>query len=175
MVTTSIDPELHSELAAVAEGEGCELLEASFHHGTLRLILDREDGGVTIEDCQSVSRQISPLLDVHDFGSGKYTLEVSSPGLDRKLYGPKDYHRFSDHLVRVTFLSGPERAKRTVVGRLTEFDEEASGGGILVVQETPPEALAGHKPGKKSSRPADGSKIEIPLHDVQLARLEVEL
>ena len=175
MVTTSIDPQLHSELAAIAESQGCELLEASFHRGTLRLILDREDGGVTIDDCQSVSRQISPLLDVHDFGSGKYTLEVSSPGLDRKLYGPRDYRRFSDHLVRVTFLSGPERARRTVVGRLADFDEEATGGGTLVVQETPPEPRAGFKPGKSPGQPADGSKIEIPVQDVQLARLEVEL
>lgn len=174
MATTSIDPELHSELAAVAESQGCELLEVSFHHGNLRLILDRGDGGVTIDDCQSVSRQISPLLDVHDFGSGKYTLEVSSPGLDRKLYGPRDYRRFSDHLVRVTFLSGPERAKRTVVGRLEDFDEEAAGGGILVVQETPIEDRAGKKKGTKPSE-TPGTRIEIPLHDVQLARLEVEL
>lgn len=174
MATTSIDPELHSELAAVAESQGCELLEASFHHGNLRLILDREEGGVTIEDCQSVSRQISPLLDVHDFGSGKYTLEVSSPGLDRKLYGPRDYRRFADHLVRVTYLSGPERAKRTVVGRLEDFDDEASGGGILVVQETPPPSTTDKK-GSKPSKAEPGPRIEIPVHDVQLARLEVEL
>lgn len=170
MVTTSIDPELSSELAAIAEGQGCELLEVSFHHGNLRLVLDREDGGVTIDDCQSVSKQVSPLLDIHDFGRGKYTLEVSSPGLDRKLYGPRDYHRFSEHLVRITFLSGPERAKRTVVGRLERFDDEAPGGGILHVQETPTGKTTG-----KNAAAAPRTEIEIPVQDVQLARLEVEL
>ena len=158
MAKTSIDPELHSELAAIAEGQGCELLEVSFHQGHLRLILDREDGGITLADCQSVSKQVSPLLDIHDFGRGKYNLEVSSPGLDRKLYGPRDYQRFAEHLVRVTFLSGPERKKRTVVGRLERFDEEAPGGGILHVQETE----------------AAPEPIQIPVQDVQLARLEVE-
>ncbi|MDA8016473.1 MAG: ribosome maturation factor RimP [Thermoanaerobaculia bacterium] len=171
MANSSIDPELRSELAAIAESQGCELLEVSFDHGNLRLVLDREEGSVTLDDCQAVSKQASPLLDVHDFGHGKYTLEVSSPGLDRKLYGPRDYRRFSEHLVRVTFLSGPERAKRTVVGRLVGYDEEVSDGGVLHVQE----ASAG-KPAAKTSESAASSaqRIEIPVADVQLARLEVE-
>lgn len=158
MAHTSIDPEFRSELAAIAESQGCELLDISFHQGSLRLVLDREDGGVTLADCQSVSKQVSPLLDIHDFGRGKYTLEVSSPGLDRVLYGPRDYRRFQEHLVRVTFLSGPERKKRTVVGRLERFDEDAPGGGALYVQETQSE-----------------SRHHIPVQDLQLARLEIEL
>lgn len=158
MATTSIDPELRSELAAIAAGQGCELLDVAFHRGHLQLILDRPEGGVTLDDCQQVSKQVSPLLDVYDFGRGKYTLEVSSPGLDRKLYGPSDYQRFSGQLARVTFLEGDERSKRTVVGRLERFDENAPGGGVLHVQETESDC-----------------RHQIPADDVQLARLEIEL
>jgi ribosome maturation factor RimP len=169
MANTSIDTELRSELAAVAESLGCELLDVSFQHGNLKLVLDREDGGVTLADCQTVSKQISPLLDIHDFGRGKYTLEVSSPGLDRVLYGPRDYRRFTEHLVRVTFLSGPERKKRTLVGRLERFDEDAPGGGALHVFETP------HVHTTPSSTTQPEGRHEIPVQDVQLARLEIEL
>ena len=80
-------------MAAVAARSGCELLEIETRDRLLRLVVDRPEG-VTIDDCQAVGRQISALLDVEDFGDSRYTLEVSSPGLDRKLYGPRDYERF---------------------------------------------------------------------------------
>lgn len=158
MVTSSIDSQLRAELSAVAESQGCELLEVAFQGGSLRLILDREEGGITLDDCQSVSKQVSPLLDVHDFGDRKYVLEVSSPGLDRKLYGPRDYGRFQGQLARVTFLDGPKREKRTVVGRLERFDDKVSGGGVLHLHEEDAER-----------------RHEIPARDVQVARLEIEL
>jgi hypothetical protein len=81
-----------TELAAIAESVGCELVRVEFKGGVLRLMLDREPGserlGVSHEDCANVSRQASALLDVVDFGPARYTLEVTSPGLDRPLYRP---------------------------------------------------------------------------------------
>ena len=68
----------------------------------LRLVLERTDGEpVTIEDCEAVSRDASPLLDVSDEIAHRYTLEVSSAGLDRKLYSLEDATRFVGRRVRV--------------------------------------------------------------------------
>lgn len=147
---TKIPQDLHDELAALAADLGCELLEADFRGGVLRLVLDHPEG-VTLEHCETVSRQASALLDVTDFGSGRYTLEVSSPGLDRKLYGTGDYQRFQGELVRVTWRS-PETGKRTVVGDLEAFEAE-HGGSLQVKSE-------------------DGMKHQIPLGALVEARLE---
>ena len=123
MSKNAIEPELEHELAAIAAAAGCELLKAEFQGGTLRLILDRE-GGVRLEDCELVSKLASAFLDVAEFGRGRYTLEVSSPGLDRELYGPRDYARFSGSRVNVRFVD-PETGKRaTLTGRLAEYSAE---------------------------------------------------
>ncbi len=116
-MTATLEPRLLAELGALAADAGCELLHAEFKGGVLRLVLDRPEG-VTLADCEAVSRQASALLDVADFGADSYTLEVSSPGLDRELYGPRDYQRFLGSAVRITWRGGPEGRKRTVVGRL---------------------------------------------------------
>lgn len=150
-----IDQALAEELAGVARGAGCELLNAEFHGSTLRVTLDKPEG-VTLSDCETVSKQLSALLDLSDFGTSRYVLEVSSPGLDRQLYGPPDYERFCGRLVRVTFRSRATGAKRTIVGRLASFKPE-QGGVIEVLEPTASEPLA------------------IALADVQIARLEIEL
>ena len=155
-----LSAELRAELDAVAEGEGCELIHAGFQGSILRLVLDRPEGGVTLKDCEKVSRQASPLLDVYDLGKDRYTLEVSSPGLDRELYGPRDYERFVGRLARVRFRPGQGSDRQTVVGRLEDYDG-ASGGSITLL----PEAHSG--PG--------GDRLEIPLADIETARLEIEL
>ena len=113
MAQTAIDGELRSEFAAVAQQAGCELVHAEYRGGTLRVFLDRPEG-VTLGDCATVSKELSAVLDVADFGKGHYTLEVSSPGLDRQLYTPADYERFCGRLVRVTYLE--ERPEATDSG-----------------------------------------------------------
>lgn len=155
MGKTVIRPELEAEFAGVAASVGCELLEVEFSGNRLRVFLDHPDG-VTLKHCETVSRQLSALLDVAEFGSTKYVLEVSSPGLDRKLYTPEDYDRFTGHLVRVTYLDGPDKKKKTIVGRLEGFD--AAAGGLLTVLE------------QGTDKPH-----RIALSDVTVARLEVEL
>lgn len=117
-----LDEELREELELLARQQGCELLSVDLSQGALRIVLDRQDGTVGIDDCTTVSRQASALLDAHDFGDQRYTLEVSSPGLDRPLLKPRDYRRFAGQLARVTFRDPETDAKRTVVGRF-EFIE----------------------------------------------------
>jgi ribosome maturation factor RimP len=152
MTDRAIEPRLLAELAAVAERNGCELAHAEFRGGVLRLVLDRE-GGVSLADCETVSRQVSALLDVADFGRGRYLLEVSSPGLDRQLHRPRDYERFVGRGVRITFAEGGRQ--RTVRGRLRAY--RAEGGEVEVVDEE------------------SGMEYTIPLKNISLARLLVEV
>lgn len=160
--TKNVDEELAAELAGVASGAGCELIHAEFQTGILRLFLDRPDG-VTLADCQTVSKEVSAILDVMDFGRGRYTLEVSSPGLDRELYGPRDYERFYGRQVRVTWVDPVEGRKRTIVGRLDAFRPlGGEGDGITGGQITVAEA-------------ATQSRYDIALADIRTARLEIEL
>jgi ribosome maturation factor RimP len=154
-VASVLSQTIEGELRRIAESEGCELLEIEFHGGLLRFILDHP-GGVTLEHCASFSRQASAVLDVEDFGRGSYVLEVSSPGLDRKLYGPRDYERFVGRQVRVTFQVPETGRKRTVVGPLEAFSER-DGGRIAVRDRENQERLA------------------LPLASIALARLEIDL
>jgi ribosome maturation factor RimP len=149
--------ELEQEFRAVADGVGCELVHVGFHGNVLRVTLDHLDG-VTHEHCTSVARQLSALLDVDDFGTGRYVLEVSSPGLDRPLYRPADWQRFVGNLVRVTYIEREdgETCKRTLVGRLKAF-EEGDGGRAQIADDS------------------TGSVREISLVDVERARLEIDL
>jgi ribosome maturation factor RimP len=165
MSQTAIDAKLEAEFAAVAAGEGCELVHVDYRQGRLRVFLDRPQG-VTLDDCQTVSKQLSALLDLTDFGKARYLLEVSSPGLDRELFGPRDFERFRGQLVRVTYFDGQPRAKRTIVGRLEEFQPEAGEG-------TAPEARSGGYL-RVREQPAD-TLVTIPLNDLKKARLEPEL
>jgi ribosome maturation factor RimP len=151
----TFDAALRAELADVATAAGCELIHVEWKGGVLRLVIDRADGGVTHEHCATVSRQASALLDVYDFGAGRYTLEVSSPGLDRPLYRPEDFGRFAGRLARVTY-QPPGEGKRTVLVRLREF-EPAGGGRALVDDES------------------TGQLLTIPIAQVLRARLEVEV
>lgn len=148
-----IPPELEAEIAAVAERAECELVHVEFKGDTLRVFLDRP-GGITLHDCEVVSKQLSPLLDVVDFGPGRYVLEVSSPGLDRQLYGPRDYERFVGRSARITWV--PEGgSKRSVVGRLEAFLPAEEAVELMDA--------------------ATGERYSIPLKEIQLARLEIEL
>lgn len=149
---SAIPAELEQELGSVAEALGCELVHAEFKGGRLLLILDHLDG-ITLDQCGKFSKEVSAILDVHDFGRGKYLLEVSSPGLDRQLYRSKDFQRFIDHNVRVRFEEADSHRKRTVIGRLENFDEQI---GITVIERDNHESLV------------------IPLPSIEVARLEME-
>ena len=101
-----LKPETLGEIRAIARGKGCRLLdvEPSGTGGSsvMRVVLEREDGSpVTIAECEAVSREVSTLLDASDEIAHRYLLEVSSAGLDRKLYSIEDARRFVGRRVRV--------------------------------------------------------------------------
>src|SRR5579872_2158079 len=87
-------------LEPAIEALGYELVELEFPPHLLRIYIDRE-GGVTVDDCEKVSRQVSAVLDVEDPIAGAYTLEVSSQGLDRPLRKEADYTRFAGGRVKL--------------------------------------------------------------------------
>ncbi len=159
--STRLLPEIEHEIGEIAQASGCELVHAEFGGGVLRLFIDRPErpGGVDLADCETVSKQVSALLDVVDFGAGRYTLEVSSPGLDRRLYRPRDYRRFAGSLARVTFREAESGKKRTVVGRLGALREPGGSGGLEVAIDLVER----------------DETLVLPLEAVEVARLEIEL
>ncbi len=102
---------LLSLLEPPIEALGYALVELEFHSGLLRIFIDRE-GGVTVDDCEIVSRQVSAVLDVEDPIPGAYTLEVSSPGLDRPLRKETDYVRFTGQRAKLELLLPRDGRKR---------------------------------------------------------------
>lgn len=110
----------------VATSEGLELVEVEFlsrgPKAVLRIFLDKP-GGITLSDCQMVSEQVGAILDVEDLIEQSYTLEVSSPGLDRKLLKPADYQRFAGRRVKV-LLKAPREGRRRFRGKLLGLENE---------------------------------------------------
>ena len=110
----------------VVESEGLELVDLEFKSGRsrslLRIFIDKA-GGVTLSDCENVSRQLSALLDVKDPIRNAYILEVSSPGLDRPFKTDRDYERNRNRMVRIQLNEELGKISQ-VVGILREFDEE---------------------------------------------------
>ncbi len=103
---TPLSEKTTQEIGAIAEERGCRLLAVESagagRFSVLRLVLERQDGGAaTVEDCEAVSREASAVLDAADEIPHRYTLEVSSAGLDRKLYSLEDAERFVGRRVRV--------------------------------------------------------------------------
>ena len=116
--------------------------------GLLRVYIDKE-GGISAEDCQKVSYQVSGVLDVEDPIAGHYTLEVSSPGLDRLLFKPEDFERFAGQLakLRVTY---PIEGQRKFKGRLKGLQDR----NVIIEQ--------------------DDGEISLPFDQIEQARLVPE-
>lgn len=127
-----------------------EVFEIERQGRALRVILDRRDGTVGIDDCAQVSSFLSHALDVEDLIPGSYQLEVSSPGLDRPLRSLEEFRRFTGRLCRVR-LAQAEPEGHVVVGRIRGTEDES----ILL------------------ELPKDGERM-IPYGNVVKARLEVE-
>ncbi len=136
----------------VISGMGYDLIEIEHFpnpkHGVLRLYIDKE-GGVLIEDCSAVSRQISALIDVEDPVRGKFNLEVSSPGLDRPLRRVKDFQRFTGSKVKLK-TAVPLDGQRNFSGRLLEANDQ------VVVIET------------------DSEELSLPMNVIEKARIVPE-
>jgi ribosome maturation factor RimP len=106
---------------------GMELVEVQFrregHGWVLRLFIDKE-GGVAIDDCAKVSREISTYLEVEDLIPHAYHLEVSSPGLERPLRKREDFVRYADRLARIK-LREPIGEQKVLVGTLLGLEGDA--------------------------------------------------
>ncbi len=96
--------QLHALIAPVAASLGCELWGLEYltqgRYTTVRIYIDREEG-VSLEDCEKVSRQVSSVMDVEDPIDSEYTLEVSSPGMDRPLYTLEQYARYIGEQINI--------------------------------------------------------------------------
>ena len=136
-------------------GRGYELVDLEVKREPkghrLRLFVDKE-GGIGLDDLQSVSEEVSAILDAEDPVPTSYTLEVSSPGLDRPLKTEADYRRFLGRLARLSSYE-PVEGRRHWTGRLTSFEDGVVG-------------LTLEKEG--------GTLCRIPLAKIAHGRLEVE-
>lgn len=88
----------------------------------VQIMAERADGSMTVNDCELISRQLSPLLDVHDVVSGSYRLEISSPGIDRPLVRPSDFEDWADYEAKIE-LSEPVEGRKRFRGRLEGFED----------------------------------------------------
>ncbi len=127
---------------------GVELIGAKGNR-TLRVYIDTP-AGIRLEDCEAVSHQVSGLLDVEDPIPGAYSLEVSSPGLDRPIFKAADYERFSGERIKLRLLELYE-GRRRLTGVLVGLD-----GDHVVVRDP------------------DGTEWRIPLELIERARLDLE-
>jgi ribosome maturation factor RimP len=137
----------------VVESQGYELVEAELKGGgrnsVLRLFIDKP-GGITHRDCELVSDQVGTVLDVEDLIPFSYTLEVSSPGLDRRLVKESDYSRFEGKLARIQTRI-PLNHQKVFRGHLKGFQD-----------------------GKIRMELLQGGLLEIPLDVIHEARLEFD-
>jgi ribosome maturation factor RimP len=141
-----------AEQAAI--DHGVDLVHAevigSEGHPTVRVFIDKP-GGVTHDDCSGVSIQLGTILDVEDFIHASYTLEVSSPGIERGLYRPADYERFAGSQAKIKSRA-PVDGQRNFRGHIIGVDE----GNVLLEDRT-------------------SGRVSIPLDGIVKANLEVDV
>ena len=117
---------------------------------TLQIMTERPDGTITVEDCANISRNLSPLLDAHDPISGRYTLEISSPGIDRPLVRASDFDAWAGYEAKV-------ETKELVAGR------KRFRGSI--------KALTGNEVRLEVSLDQGGPEVSLPINLIAEARL----
>ena len=141
-------------LDPILESMGLSLWDLEFHkqgpQWLLRIFIDREQGGVTLSDCETVNRDLGAALDVEDIIAHAFTLEVSSPGLDRTLSKPEHFLRFTGSMVKIKTFQ-PVNGQKVFRGKLLGMTE----GIVKVELET-------------------GTVLEMPMTGITKASLEVE-
>ena len=134
---------LRQAVEPLLEAEGMSLVDLQWsrrgRRWVLALFIDKA-GGVSLDDCAHISRQVGERIEVDNLIEHAYTLEVSSPGLDRPLRALSDYERFQEHLVRITTTT-PIQGRATIVGRLKGVAGqtvwvEAKGVGMVPIPFT---------------------------------------
>lgn len=139
----------------IVDSLGYELVEVEYlacgKKAQLRIFVDKE-GGITLDDCEKVSRYIGYALDIEDPIPNPYNLEVSSPGLDRPLKKPQEFERYKGRLVKIK-TNVPINNEKVFIGRLSGIIDQ----GVEI-------RLKGEK----------DLSVSIPFEDIRSARLEVE-
>ena len=178
-----IEPGLPARVAVIAEpvieqlGYRLVRVRVSSAEGcTVQIMAERPDGSMTVEDCESISRALSPVLDVADPIDRAYRLEISSPGIDRPLVRKSDFDRYASHLVKIEMeipLNGRKRFRGMLVGtegetaRIRRDDaaegeeaevllpiEEMSEAKLVLTDELVAEVLRREKAAKRQAREA---------------------
>jgi ribosome maturation factor RimP len=153
MSSTAILSKIEAIAERVAQSEGIEIVEIELKGGGknrfLRISIDKPDG-VTHGDCELVSQQVSTILDVEDVVPGAYTLEVSSPGVERKLLKYKDFERFTGKKIKAILREPVENSRRW------EGTLASCADGLISLEV------------------ADGKTIQFPFDQVEKAHLKFE-
>lgn len=174
-------------IESTVTGLGFEFVDyEKLPHGLLRVTIDStKEGGITVDDCEMVSDQITHLFTVE--GVDYERLEVSSPGVDRPLKRARDWQRFIGRPVHVELYEPlkaegfPEAGRRKMDGRALEVTGEGPEAQIrfsfeeIHIARTPSEAVRGKKPGKKAASAAEPVVVTFDLADVDRANLIAEL
>jgi len=151
---TAVVEKIQALAERVAASEGLEIVDVQLLGGggtrVLRLFIDKPEG-VSHADCELMSQQVGTMLDIEDIiPGGKYTLEVSSPGVERKLSRPHDFERFTGKKIKVTLREKVED-KNHWMGILSDFSN-----GIITLEAAPDKT------------------IQFPLEQVEKANLKFE-
>jgi ribosome maturation factor RimP len=154
MANTDIVAKVTEIVERAGRNDGIEPVEVQLLGGggkrVLRIFIDKP-GGVTHGDCENISEYVGTVLDVEDvIPGGSYTLEVSSPGVERRLAQPRDFERFTGHKVKVV-LQQPLDGRKFWEGRLAAFEANTI-----------------------TLEPAKGTPVHIPLAQVARANLKFE-
>jgi len=132
-----LESRIEALISPIIADMGYVLVRVRFTTGgrsKLQIMAERPDGAMSVEDCAGLSRAVSAVLDVEDPIAGEYTLEVSSPGLDRPLVKPEDYIRFKGAEAKIELLrilNGRKRFK----GRLVGLDVTTSGEVVIIEED----------------------------------------
>ena len=182
---TGVAADIASIVEPVLEDLGFRLVRVKVQGGgtadrIVQLMTERRDGSITIDDCEAISKSISPVLDVADPISGTYRLEISSPGIDRPLVRPSDFEDWSGHEARIE-LTEPVGGRKRFKGVLEGFEDGEvriqadtgehgiqllglpvhliSDAKLVLTDELIREALARAKE-RHSTRPGDGAELD---------------
>ena len=182
---TGVAADIASIVEPVLEDLGFRLVRVKVQGGgtadrIVQLMTERPDGSITIDDCEAISKSISPVLDVADPISGTYRLEISSPGIDRPLVRPSDFEDWSGHEARIE-LTEPVGGRKRFKGVLEGFEDGEvriqadtgehgiqllglpvhliSDAKLVLNDELIREALARAKE-RHSTRPGDGAELD---------------
>jgi ribosome maturation factor RimP len=187
-----VEPGLPARVAAIAEplieslGYRLVRVKVSASEGcTVQIMAEQPDGNMTVEDCETISRALSPLLDEANLIEPAYRLEVSSPGIDRPLVRKSDFERFAGHVVRIEMeipVNGRKRFRGELAGvevdaaRLKRDDaaegeetevllpiEEMSEAKLVLTDELVTQALRREKHAKRQAREAKREERHLRL------------